>query len=120
MATINTVEEIKVWQDGVKLSSAVIKFVNREQVIYGLKDQMIRSAVSIPSNIAEGFEYHNNKEFLKFLKYARGSAAELKMQLIIYKEATRESTEINNYIENIESIIKQIQKLTGYLRTQIK
>lgn len=81
MATLKSIEEAKVWKDAVNLSTEVINLLESKQIPYGLKDQMIRSSVSIASNIAEGFEYQSKKEFLRFLKYARGSAAELKTQL---------------------------------------
>lgn len=50
---------------------------------FGLKDQMTRSAVSIASNIAEGAERGTNADFMRFLRIAKGSAAELRTQLYI-------------------------------------
>lgn len=58
---------------------------------YGFKDQITRAAVSIPSNIAEGFERNSTKEFINYLRIARGSCAELRTQLYIGEEI--------NYIE---------------------
>ena len=48
---------------------------------YGLRDQMQRSSVSVPSNVAEGFERHTNKEFIRFLRIAKGSNGELRTQI---------------------------------------
>lgn len=50
---------------------------------YSLTDQMRRAAVSIPSNIAEGQAHYSNREFLHFLRHARGSLAELETQILI-------------------------------------
>jgi four helix bundle protein len=50
---------------------------------FGLKDQMTRAAVSIPSNIAEGAERDSKAEFIHFLHIAKGSAAELRTQVYI-------------------------------------
>lgn len=48
---------------------------------YGFKDQITRAGLSIPSNIAEGYERNSNKEIANFLNYAKGSAGELRTQL---------------------------------------
>ena len=69
-------EDLKVWKEGMRLASSVYE---RLQTVtdFGLRDQMQRAAVSIPSNIAEGFERGSNKEFIRFLHIAKGSCAEL-------------------------------------------
>ncbi len=53
---------------------------------FGLTDQIRRSAVSIPSNIAEGFGRHSTKEYIHFLRIARGSKNELETQLLICEQ----------------------------------
>ena len=53
---------------------------------FGLRDQMQRAAVSISSNIAEGFERNSNKEFIQHLYIAKGSCAELRTQIYLSKE----------------------------------
>lgn len=50
---------------------------------YGLRDQMQRSSVSIPSNIAEGFELNTNKAFIRHLYIAKGSSGELRTQIYV-------------------------------------
>ena len=54
--------------------------------LYSLKDQLCRSAISIPSNIAEGYKRQSNKEFIRFLYLAKGSCGELRTQLYLLKD----------------------------------
>ena len=75
-------EDLMVWQNAVELSVGVCSAL-KDCRDYSLKDQMVRSSVSIPSNIAEGFERQYNKEFIQFLFVAKGSAGELRNQLLI-------------------------------------
>ena len=83
MATIKRFEEILVWQEAKRL--AVMVYAATSKGIFakdfGLKDQIQRAAVSIPSNIAEGYERNSNRELLKFLYIAKGSAGEVRSQL---------------------------------------
>ncbi len=53
---------------------------------YGFKDQICRAAVSVPSNIAEGYERNSPRDFIRFLNIAKGSCGELRTQLYIAKE----------------------------------
>ena len=75
-------ERLEVWCRSSRLSCELYKALaqNRD---YGFKDQITRSAVSIPSNIAEGMERGSFKEKINFLRYARGSCGELRTQLYI-------------------------------------
>lgn len=63
-------EDLTVWQVGVDLSIEVYNVLNNSRD-FGLKNQIQRSAVSIPSNIAEGFERQTNKEFIQYLFIAK-------------------------------------------------
>ena len=74
-------EDLEVWKRGCALAVFVYNALC-ESRDFGLRDQMQRSAVSIPSNIAEGYE-RSAKEFIRFLAIARGSAAELRTQAYI-------------------------------------
>lgn len=75
-------EDMIIWQEGVKLSCDLYRAIHNSKA-YALKDQIIKSSISIPSNIAEGFERQSEKEFVKFLYYAKGSSGELRTQLCI-------------------------------------
>jgi len=83
MAAFKTFEEINAWQNAKVLVREVYAMTGSGDFSkdYGLKDQIQRAAVSICSNIAEGFERRGNKEFINFLWIAKGSAAEVCSQL---------------------------------------
>lgn len=73
-------EDIDAWQASMDLCNEVYKLIEVESFSqdYRLKDRIIGSAISIPSNIAEGFERNGDQEFLRFLSIAKGSAGELR------------------------------------------
>ena len=75
-------EELPVWKQGFEITERIYKETNKGAFSkdYGLRDQIRRSAISITSNIAEGFERSNTKEFIRFLAYAKASAAEARSQ----------------------------------------
>ncbi|MCP4597519.1 four helix bundle protein [Neptuniibacter sp.] len=75
-------ESLDVWKRSCRLSCELYMQLSNCRD-YGFKDQITRSGLSIPSNIAEGFERGSQKEKRQFLLYARGSAAELKTQIQI-------------------------------------
>lgn len=74
-------EDLEVWKRGCKLAVLIYESL-RESREYALRDQMQRAAVSIPSNIAEGSE-RTPRDFIRFLRIAIGSAAELRTQAYI-------------------------------------
>lgn len=76
----NTFEELPVWQEAYKLALKIYK-LTKDTKDYALRDQMRRSAISISSNIAEGFERSSSKEFVQFLFIAKGSTGELRSQI---------------------------------------
>src|SRR5688572_32147721 len=84
---------------------------------FGSRDQLRRSAISISNNIAEGFEYNNNKMFLKFLSYAKASAGELRSNLFVLKEAQLVSEADNDKLrESLVSVSKNISGFMKYLK----
>ena len=82
---VSSYEELIVWQKAMELveeTYRIVRLLPKEEN-YALSDQMRRSAVSIPSNIAEGQARNSTKEFVNFLSIARGSVAELHTQYLI-------------------------------------
>ena len=83
--TIRGFRDLKVWQKSMDLVAEIyslLKLLPREE-IYALSDQMKRAAISIPSNIAEGYGRYATKDYVRFLSIARGSKLELETQLEI-------------------------------------
>jgi four helix bundle protein len=85
LPTIKSFEELAVWKDARifanKIYNLTKKFPNKEK--YGLTSQITRAAVSVASNIAEGFDRYSKKDFIKFLIIARGSISEIQNGLYI-------------------------------------
>lgn len=119
MATIAGFEEILAWQKGMELCDFIYEATKREGFSkdYALRDQIRKSAISVPSNIAEGFERESNNQFIYFLIIAKASAGELRTQLHIAKN--------QNYISKEEyeelrikclDVSKLISGFIGYLR----
>jgi len=81
-------KDLKIWQKGISLVKDVYGITNKmpREEGYGLTNQIRRSAVSIPSNIAEGQARQHAKEFKQFLYVALGSLAELETQLVIAEQ----------------------------------
>jgi len=75
-------EELDVWKRSAKLSADIYRCM-KSVTDYGFKDQISRSGLSIPSNIAEGVERNSPKETVNFLSYAKGSCGELRTQIYI-------------------------------------
>ena len=75
-------EKLDVWKRSASLSAEIYKQLN-DLKDYGFKDQITRSGLSIPSNIAEGIERKSNKEKINFLSFAKGSCGELRTQIYI-------------------------------------
>jgi four helix bundle protein len=78
--TIAGFEDLVVWQQAIELAAAVhAAFVRSRE--FALRDQVLRAAISVSSNIAEGYERGSNKEFVQFLYYAKGSCGEVRSQV---------------------------------------
>ena len=81
-------KHLKVWERAKNLAVYMYSVTRNERIAsdYGLKDQLRRAAVSIPSNIAEGDELRTNKQAVNYFYFAKGSAAEVMTQAIIAHE----------------------------------
>ncbi|TKG95798.1 four helix bundle protein [Puteibacter caeruleilacunae] len=109
---IEKFEDLKIWQESIRLSIDLYKALEAIRD-YGLRDQIQRASVSIPSNIAEGFDRQSNKEFIRFLRIAKGSCAELRTQLIIAQRIGIKTIK-DEYIEKTKQVSGMIQKIINY------
>ncbi len=75
-------EDLDIWKEGMNLSYAIYDCLKNCHD-FGLRNQMERSAVSIPSNIAEGYELNSDRGFIRHLRIAKGSTGELRTQLYL-------------------------------------
>ena len=81
-------EDLHIWQEAIKFAKDIYVLTDRPGLSndFGLKNQMRDAAVSISSNIAEGFERRSRKEYLNFLNIAKASAGENRSQLFLAHE----------------------------------
>lgn len=88
MARIERFEDLEIWREAVAIGVDIYSITSRGKLEkdYSSKDQLRRAAISVSKNIAEGFN-NNNKVFMRFLGYAKGSAGELRSNLFVLKEA---------------------------------
>lgn len=108
-------ENLDVWKRGCRLAVnvCVASHASKE---YALKDQIVRSSLSIPSNIAEGAERPSDADFCRFLGYSKGSCGELRTQLMIHKEVCRElDIEPFNGTSEMIDESREISKMLGSL-----
>jgi len=109
-------ETMEVWKRSVTLSCEVYRSVSRLKD-YGFKDQISRSSLSIPSNIAEGMERLSIKDSINFLSYAKASSGELYTQAIIGQNIGYLDEETVTFLK-VES--KEISRMLGALITKRK
>lgn len=108
MAKIKRYEDLIAWQQAyeivIRIYQRTKSFPKEEQ--YGLTQQIRRAAVSVPSNIAEGFGRHSRPDYLRFLDMARGSAYELQTQMrIAHDLGYVNDSELMDKIEELERVL---------------
>lgn len=102
MATIERFEDIEAWRKARELARDVYALSSDGPLArdFGLRDQIRRAAVSVMSNIAEGFERGGDVEFRRFLSIAKGSAGEVKAQLYVALDAGMISQDVFDSLYN--------------------
>ncbi|WP_373545497.1 four helix bundle protein [Chamaesiphon sp.] len=117
--SVSSFRDLRVWQLGMEVAEKVYRLTADfpKSETYGLSSQMRRSAVSIPSNIAEGQGRDSTKEFLHFLAIAFGSICELETQLLL---AHRFSYLSDNDLQIILATLTSTSKTTRNLQKALK
>lgn len=114
MATFRGFEEIEAWKKARELTRLIYEITATGPFArdFGLKDQIRRAAVSIMSNIAEGFERGGNKEFAFFLGIAKGSAGEVRSHLYVAADANFID---ENQFQTLSQLANETSRLIGGL-----
>ena len=104
-------EDLMVWKRSARVSATLYQETQQLRD-FGFRDQLTRSGLSIPSNIAEGYERDSDAEIAQFLKVAKGSSGELRTQILVGIEA--------GYLDRATALqwadeVKQIGKMLGAL-----
>jgi four helix bundle protein len=117
MKTIKSYKDLLIWQKGIQIVVLTYKITESfpQEELYALTSQIKRAAVSIPSNIAEGYGRNTDKSFSHFIHNSRGSLFELETQLLIANELgfikDFESFEqVNFYIQEESKMINAFSK----------
>ncbi len=113
---VNRFEDLEVWKEGMQLAVRVYRVMEKSRD-FGLKDQMQRAAISVPSNISEGYERGSNREFIQFLNYSRGSSGELRTQLYLASQLGQiDQTSAGDLLERCKKISAMLHKLVQVRR----
>ena len=119
MATIKRFEDIEAWKRARKLAKGVYDASKLAKFArdFGLKDQIHRAAVSIMSNIAEGFERGGNQEFIQYLATSKGSCGEVRSQLYVALDQGYIDEQLfGELYRSAEAISKMLSAFMDYLR----
>jgi len=112
-------EEMPVWEASIRAAKVIYDITgcrkwNNE---FSLKDQIRRAVCSISSNIAEGFEYDNNGDFIRFLRIAKGSLGEVKSQLYLAESlGLLEKDDFNKGYDTMGTLGKQLGGFIKYMK----
>ena len=120
---METHKDLRVWQLSIEFATHVYKLTSAypRDEIFGIVSQLRRAAVSVPSNIAEGYARGSNREKLHFLRISSGSMSEIETQLLLSlnfgyiseKECEEITTELTSLWKQINALISAIKKTIG-------
>ena len=120
---IQRFEDLIVWQKSMVLAEEIYRITKQGEFAkdWGLRDQVRRAVVSIPSNIAEGYERQTTTEYIRFLTIAKGSAGEVRTQLLLAgKFGYLTPNEASSMVEDCQEISRMLEGLKRRLRAEKK
>ena len=120
---VKSYKDLNIWEKGIEIVDHVYEITEKfpKKELYALVSQMQRSAIGIPSNIAEGFARGHTAEYRQFLRMALGSCAELETQLIIaHRRNYTTQIEILSIQEDLDHESRMIMNLIKSLNKNIK
>ena len=108
----------EIWKAAIEIVKTIYTIANKlpKEETYGLKSQITRAAISIPSNIAEGTSRNSDKEFKRFLEISIGSVFELETQLTIIKELELIEHDFNKIFNLLDTQSKKTNSLISKLK----
>jgi len=122
MSLTKTFDQFEVYQKSLILAKEIFRLMNNPNFDreYGFKDQIKRAVVSISNNIAEGSEYNNNRQFVRFLGHSKGSCAEVRSMLILGVElGLLRKEQVQQAMDLSIEISKNLSKFMDYLKSRI-
>ncbi len=111
-------EDLEIWNKAIDLYVEIYNISEKGKLKndFSAKDQLKRAVLSISNNIAEGFEYENNLQFLRFLRYSKGSAGEVRsMSYAFHSTGQIDKVAYENLLEAVITISKNIKGFMKYL-----
>ena len=116
---VKNFEDLNVWKQARQLTQEVYRLTKTEKFLkdFGLRDQIRRAAISVMSNIAEGFERGGNQEFVQFLYVAKASCGEVRSQLYV---ALGQGYATTNDTEKLLQLFRRLSGMISNLITYLR
>lgn len=118
-STLKKYERLECYQRAIDLAAEIVPFSKTIRP-FRFGEQLSASALSISSNIAEGSYYNNDKDFVRFLRYARGSSAELDSQLLVLTRMGSSEVKLHAWREELDKIQGMLTNLQKSLEQSIE
>ena len=122
ISDMETHKDLRVWQQSIELVTSIYMITKTfpKEEMFGLVSQMRRAAVSVPSNIAEGYARGTDRENLHFLRISSGSMSEVETQLLLSLNLGYLSQESYDELsENLTSVWKQLNALISSIKKRL-